>query len=169
MRRICLGGAFAATLVAGVTLGTLIPSQQVEAQPQVTFPGDAAVMLHFIKPGQAQAYEGVMGRLGEALQNSQNTETNRQQQAQGWKVYRAELDITGQGGVMYAWVIDPVVGGANYAASTILSEVFPPRLSSFTRPTTARLQMVRTSCCRSISGWSRTSSLWYLSPAKNDE
>lgn len=125
MRRICLGGAFAATLVAGVTLGTLIPSQQVEAQPQVTFPGDAAVMLHFIKPGQAQAYEGVMGRLGEALQNSQNTETNRQQQAQGWKVYRAELDITGQGGVMYAWVIDPVVGGANYAASTILSEVFP--------------------------------------------
>ena len=66
MRRIFLGGAFAATLAAGVMLGTLIPSQQVEAQPQVAFTGDAAVMLHFVKPGSTSAYEGVMGRLGHA-------------------------------------------------------------------------------------------------------
>ena len=62
MRRIFLGGAFAATLAAGVMLGTLIPSQQVEAQPQVAFSGDAAVMLHFVKPGSTSAYEGVMAR-----------------------------------------------------------------------------------------------------------
>jgi hypothetical protein len=125
MRRIFLGGAFAATLAAGVMLGTLIPSQQVEAQPQVNFSGDAAVMLHFVKPGSTAAYEGVMTRLGEALARSENTATNRQTQAAGWKVYRAGLDITGQGNVMYAWVIDPVMGGANYAAATIMNEVFP--------------------------------------------
>ncbi len=124
MRRIFLGGAFAATLAAGVMLGTLIPSQQVEAQPQVAFSGDAAVMLHFVRPGSTAAYEGVMTRLGEALQRSENTETDRQAQARGWKVYRASASITGDG-VMYAWVIDPVVGGANYAAATILNEVFP--------------------------------------------
>ena len=125
MRRIFLGGAFAATLAAGLMLGTLMPAHQVEAQPQVNFSGGAAVMLHFVKPGSTAQYEGVMRRLGEALQKSENTETDRQAQARGWKVYRAGLDISGQGSVMYAWVIDPVVGGANYAAATILNEVFP--------------------------------------------
>ena len=125
MRRIVLGGAFAATLAIGVILGALVPSDRVEAQPQTTFAGDAAVMLHFIKPASTSAYEGVMARLGEALQKSANTETNRQAQASGWKVYRAAQSITGPGSVMYAWVIDPVVGGANYAAATILNEVFP--------------------------------------------
>ncbi len=125
MRRIFLGGAFAATLGVGVMLGTVIPSQQVEAQPQVAFSGDAAVMLHFVKPGSTGAYERVMTRLGEALQRSENTETNRRTQAAGWKVYRASMDISGQGNVMYAWVIDPVMGGANYAAATIMNEVFP--------------------------------------------
>lgn len=125
MRRIFLGGAFAATLGVGVALGALIPSQQVEAQPATTFNGDAAVMLHFVKPGSTSAYEGVMARLGEALRKSENTETDRQAQAAGWKVYRANMDISGQGNVMYAWVIDPVLGGANYAASTIMNEVFP--------------------------------------------
>ena len=125
MRRIFLGGAFAATLAVGVMLGTLISSHQVEAQPATTFSGDAAVMLHFVKPGSTSAYEGVMARLGQALARSENTETNRQAQAAGWKVYRASMDISGQGNVMYAWVIDPVMGGANYAASTIMNEVFP--------------------------------------------
>lgn len=125
VRRILLGGAFAATLAVGVALGALLPSHGVEAQPATTFAGDAAVMLHFVKPGSTSAYEGVMARLGEALQKSENTETDRQAQAAGWKVYRANMDISGQGNVMYAWVIDPVMGGANYAASTIMNEVFP--------------------------------------------
>ena len=125
MRRIFLGSAFAATLAAGVMLGTVLSSERVEAQPQVNFSGGAAVMLHFVKPGSTAQYEGVMRRLGEALQKSENTETDRQAQARGWKVYRAGLDISGQGNVMYAWVIDPVLGGANYAAATIMNEAFP--------------------------------------------
>ena len=126
MRRIFLGGAFAATLAAGVMLGNAgslaagggaAPGRVQRATP--------AVMLHFVKPGSTSAYEGVMARLGEALQQSQNAQTNRQAQAAGWKVYRANMDISGQGNVMYAWVIDPVMGGANYAAATIMNEVFP--------------------------------------------
>jgi cytochrome bd-type quinol oxidase subunit 2 len=129
MRRIFLGGAFAATLAIGVMMGTLLSSDRVEAQvQQTTFSSDAAVMLHFIKPGSTAAYEGVMARLREALQNSGNTETDRQAQARGWKVYRAATSITGPGSVMYAWVIDPVVGGANYAVATILNEVFPTEI-----------------------------------------
>ena len=82
------------------------------------------MMLHFVKPGSTSAYEGVMERLGEALRMSENTETDRRAQAAGWTVYRANVDISGQGSAMYVWVIDPVIDGADYAVSTILTEGF---------------------------------------------
>lgn len=123
VRRIVVGGAFAATLAAGVLLGGLLTSQPAEAQPQVTFNGNAAIMFHFVKPASQSDYEGVMQRLSDALQRSEVA--GRQDQAQGWKVFKASQDFTGQGAVPYVWVIDPVRGGANYAAATILNEVFP--------------------------------------------
>ncbi|MCY3842533.1 MAG: hypothetical protein OXH69_03215 [Acidobacteria bacterium] len=123
VRRIVVGGAFAATLAAGVLLGGLFTSQPAEAQPQVTFNGNAAIMFHFVKPASQSAYEGVMQRLSDALQRSEVA--GRQDQARGWKVFKASQDFTGQGAVPYVWVIDPVQGGANYAAATILNEVFP--------------------------------------------
>ena len=123
VRRIVVGGAFAATLAAGVLLGGLLSSQPAEAQPQVTFNGNAAIMFHFVKPASQSAYEGVMQRLSDALQRSEVA--GRQDQARGWKVFKASQDFTGQGAVPYVWVIDPVQGGANYAAATILNEVFP--------------------------------------------
>ena len=129
-RRLILG-AFATTLIVSITAKLLISSHQAEAQPASTFNGDAAVMLHFVKPGSTATYEGLMGRLGEALHKNQNEETKRQAQAAGWKVYRAGTDISGQGSVMYAWVIDPVIDGADYAASTILSEAFPAEVPQF--------------------------------------
>ncbi|MCY4028695.1 MAG: hypothetical protein OXH75_20540 [Acidobacteria bacterium] len=123
VRRIVVGGAFAATLAAGVLLGGLLTSQPADAQPQVTFNGNAAIMFHFVKPASQSAYEGVMQRLSDALQRSEVA--GRQDQARGWKVFKASQDFTGQGAVPYVWVIDPVQGGANYAAATILNEVFP--------------------------------------------
>ena len=123
VRRIVVGGAFAATLAAGVLLGGLVTSQPADAQPQVTFNGNAAIMFHFVKPASQSAYEGVMQRLSDALQRSEVA--GRQDQARGWKVFKASQDFTGQGAVPYVWVIDPVQGGANYAAATILNEVFP--------------------------------------------
>ena len=123
VRRIVVGGAFAATLAAGVLLGGLLTSQPAEAQPQVTFSGNAAIMFHFVKPASQSDYEGVMQRLSDALQRSEVS--GRQAQARGWKVFKAAQDFTGQGAVPYVWVIDPVQGGANYAAATILNEVFP--------------------------------------------
>ena len=83
------------------------------------------MVLHFVKPGSTSVYEGLMERLRAALQMSENTGIDRQAQAAGWRVYRANMDISGQGNTMYAWVIDPVVSGADYAASTILTEAFP--------------------------------------------
>ena len=126
MRRILLGGAFAATLAVGVALGALLTTNEAAAQPSVTFTGpNAALMFHFVKPGSQADYEGVMQKLKDALQQSENTETDRQAQARGWRVFKANADFTGQGAIPYVWAIDPIVGGANYAAATIMNEVFP--------------------------------------------
>ena len=122
IRRIFMGGAFAVTLAAGVVLGTLLTSDQAAAQQDLMFGGGAAIMLHWVKSDAAAEYEGVMQQLREALRRSENTEVDRQAQARGWKVYRAADDLTGRG-AMYVWVIDPVLGGENYAAMSIISEV----------------------------------------------
>jgi hypothetical protein len=77
-------------------------------------------MFEFVKPTASADYEAVMQKLGEAL-----NETDRTDQANGWKVFRAGADFTGQGAVPYVWVVDPVVSGANYAAATIINEIVP--------------------------------------------
>ena len=129
VRRMIIGGAFAATLAAGIGLGTLLTSGDAEAQQAYTFSSDAAIMLHFVQSSATADFEAVMRSLGDALDQSQNTETNRQTQKRGWKVYRASDDITGRG-AMYVYVIDPVLAGANYAESVIMNEVFPAEIQA---------------------------------------
>ena len=58
-------------------------------------------MFHFVKPSASTAFEGVMEKLDMAL------DSGRQSQARGWKVFRADNDITGGGNVMYVWAIRP--------------------------------------------------------------
>ncbi len=126
--RIWMGCALATTLAVGVMLGMLLTSNQAVAQPTTTFTGSAAFMFHFVKPSATSDYEGVMQKLSDALQASENEDTDRKAQARGWKVFRAGADFTGQGSVPYVWLIDPVISGANYAASTIMNEAFPEEI-----------------------------------------
>ena len=120
-QRLFMGSALVATLAIGIVLGMFVTSNTVEAQPTTEFSGSSALMFEFVKPGARSDYEAVMQKLGEAL-----NETDRTDQARGWKVFRASADFTGQGSVPYVWVIDPVVSGANYAAATIINEVVMP-------------------------------------------
>lgn len=121
-RHVVMGCALVAMLVAGVALGAALTASRAEAQAVRGFSGDAALMFHFVKPAQTATFERVMVELDAAL------DVNRGDQARGWKVFRADTDITGQGNVMYVWVIDPVVGGADYAVSTILNEAVPEQV-----------------------------------------
>jgi hypothetical protein len=63
-----------------------------------------------------------MGKLKEALQKS--TKPERKQQAASWKVFKSPEPAAG-GNVLYVFVIDPAVKGADYTVSTILAEAFP--------------------------------------------
>lgn len=99
------------------------PAQQAAAAPTTrVFANDAGLVLNFIKPDKTADFESVMGKLKEALQKSAKPE--RKQQAASWKVFKSPEPAAG-GNVLYVFVIDPAVKGADYTVSTILAEAFP--------------------------------------------
>ena len=85
--RVIVGPAVIVALVTGVVLGMALTTYRAEAQAARTFSGGTAMMLNYIKPEATDDFEAVMTKLGEALQASDNSE--RGQQAAGWKIYRA--------------------------------------------------------------------------------
>jgi len=100
------------------------PAQQAQNAPAArVFASDAGMVLNFIKPDKTADFEAVMAKLKEALQKSEKPE--RKQQAQSWKVFKSPDPAAG-GNVLYVFIIDPAVKGADYTVSTILAESFPP-------------------------------------------
>ena len=96
------------------------PAQGAQANPFV-FPGDAGVVLNFVKADKAADFEMVLGKVKEALAKSDKPE--RKQQATGWKVFKAS-EPGPNGAVIYAFVIDPAVKGGDYSVGNILVEGF---------------------------------------------
>lgn len=104
------------------------PAQQAQAAPTTrVFASDAGMVLNFIKPDKTADFESVMGKLKEALQKSEKPE--RKQQAQSWKVFKSPDPAAG-GNILYVFVIDPAVKGADYTVSTILAEGFPQEVQA---------------------------------------
>jgi hypothetical protein len=99
------------------------PAQQAQAAPAPrVFGSDAGLVLNFIKPDKTADFEAVMAKLKEALQKSAKPE--RKQQGGSWKVFKSPEPAQG-GNVLYVFMIDPAVKGADYTVSTILAEAFP--------------------------------------------
>ena len=98
------------------------PAQQAAAAPTTrVFANDAGLVLNFIKPDKTADFEAVMAKLKEALEKSEKPE--RKQQAAGWHVFKS-ADPAGAN-VLYVFVIDPAVKGADYQVSNIIAEAFP--------------------------------------------
>ena len=99
------------------------PAQQAAAAPVVRmFGSDAGMVLNFVKADKTADFEAVMVKLKEALQKSAKPE--RKQQAASWRVFKSPEPAAG-GNVLYVFIIDPSVKGADYTVSTILAEAFP--------------------------------------------
>jgi pyruvate/2-oxoglutarate dehydrogenase complex dihydrolipoamide acyltransferase (E2) component len=97
--------------------------QPPAAAPQArTFGSDAGIIINQIKPDKTADFELVIGKLKEALQKSQDPV--RKQQAASWKVFKA-LEPGPNGIVLYFFIMDPAVKGADYTVSKILAEAFP--------------------------------------------
>ena len=96
-------------------------SQAVPAPATRVFASGTGVVLNFIKPDKTADFEAVIAKLKEALQNSENAQ--RKEQAASWKVYKSS-DAGPGGSVLYVYIVDPVLKGADYAVTTILAEAF---------------------------------------------
>ena len=135
LRRIVFG-VFAGALSAGTVFAQAAPAQQPPAQPPAaaaaapttrTFANDGGMVLNFIKPDKTADFEAVVGKLKEALNKSEKPE--RKQQAASWKVFKSPDPAAG-GNVLYVFMIDPSVKGADYTVSTILAEAFPTEVQA---------------------------------------
>ena len=104
------------------------PAQQAQPAPAArVFASDAGMVLNFIKPDKQTDFEAVMVKLKEALQKS--TKPERKQQAASWKVFKSPDPAAG-GNILYVFMIDPSVKGADYTVSTILAEAFPQEVQA---------------------------------------
>ena len=134
-RRMALG-LVAGTLTATTVFAQAAPAQQPPAQPAAaaqaapakrTFANDGGMVLNFIKPDKTADFEAVVAKLKEALQKSPKPE--RKQQAASWKVFKSPDPAAG-GNVLYVFIIDPSVKGADYTVSNILAEAFPAEVQA---------------------------------------
>ena len=96
------------------------PAQQAQAAaPPRVFTGGAGLVLNFIKPDKTKDFEAIVGKLKEALTASPKPE--RQEQAKGWRVFKASEAASG-GATLYVFFVDPPVKDADYAVTTLLGE-----------------------------------------------
>jgi hypothetical protein len=99
------------------------PAAAAQAAPTTrVFSGDAGMVLNFIKADKVADFEMVVTKLKEALAKSAKPE--RKQQAMSWKVFKAAEPGAG-GSVLYVFIVDPSVKGADYSVANILAEALP--------------------------------------------
>ena len=116
--------------VASLVSASSLPAQQAappaaaaQAAPTTrVFSGDAGMVLNFIKADKVADFEMVVAKLKEALAKSAKPE--RKQQAASWKIFKAAEPGAG-GSVLYVFIVDPSVKGADYSVANILAESFP--------------------------------------------
>jgi hypothetical protein len=85
------------------------------------FATGAGILFFHVRPERAQDFEAVTTRLAEVL--DQTTDPTRKQQAASWRVFRSAE--TPRETVIYVFVFDPAVVGADYDPVKILSEASP--------------------------------------------
>lgn len=100
------------------------PTQPAAPAPPVdrVFGSEAGIIFNAIKPAAVADFEAVLTRLKQALLSS--ADPVRRSQAAGWKIFKA-AEPGPNGSVLYVFVMDPAVKGANYGVARILAEAYP--------------------------------------------
>jgi hypothetical protein len=89
------------------------------------FTGKSGLIFNTVRPDRVVDFETVMGYLQAAFEKS--TDARVQEQAKGWRVLKA-TEPGPNGSVLYVFVIDPAVPGADYGLGRILSDAFPDQI-----------------------------------------
>ncbi len=109
-----------------------VDATQVVPSPALgrVFGADAGLILSSVRPDKVADFENVLTRIHEALALS--SDPVRGEQAAGWNAFRA-TEPGPNGSVLYVFVMDPAVKGADYTLSRLLSEAFPDEVQALFR------------------------------------
>jgi hypothetical protein len=86
------------------------------------FASEQGLIFNAIRPDKVMDFETVLAKLRTALADSKDPVRN--QQGWGWKIFKA-AEPGPNGSVLYVFVMDPAVKGADYGVSKILAEAYP--------------------------------------------
>jgi hypothetical protein len=87
-----------------------------------TFTAPAGMIINAVRPERVADFEKVIGYLHAALETSNNPTVR--EQAKGWRVLKAS-ETGPNGAVLYVFLLDPAVAGAEYGLGRILAEAYP--------------------------------------------
>jgi hypothetical protein len=90
-----------------------------------TFTAPTGIVFHAVRPERVVDFETVVGYVQSALEKS--TDPQVRAQAKGWRVFKA-TEPGPNGTVLYAFLLDPAVAGADYALGPILSDAYPDQI-----------------------------------------
>jgi hypothetical protein len=88
--------------------------------------GQAGMIFSSVRPDRVVDFETVMIYLQEALEATTDATTRRQWQ--GLKIQRSP-EPGPNSSVIYVWVIDPVVMGADYSIGPVLAAAYPEKVN----------------------------------------
>ena len=107
--------------------GPVVPAPVVPPVPlgARTFTSPTGIIFSAVRSDRVVDFEMVIGYLEAALE--QSTDPGVRAQAGGWRVFKA-TEPGPNGTVLYTFLIDPTVPGADYGLGRILSEAYPDQI-----------------------------------------
>jgi hypothetical protein len=90
-----------------------------------TFTTKAGMLFNTVRPDRVKDFETVLGYLQQALDKA--TDPTVRAQARGWRTFKA-AEPGPNASVLYVFVLDPAVPGADYGLGRILADAFPEQL-----------------------------------------
>ena len=90
-----------------------------------SFTAKTGLLFNAVRPERVTDFETVIGLLQSALEKS--TDLAVRAQAGGWRVFKA-TEPGPNATVLYVFVIDPAIPGADYGLGRILSDAYPDRI-----------------------------------------
>ena len=94
------------------------------------FAAEQGIIFNAIRPDKVADFETVIARLRKALETSKDPLRN--QQGWSWKIFKA-AEPGPNGSVLYVFVMDPAVKGADYGVAKILAEAYPMEIMDLYR------------------------------------
>jgi hypothetical protein len=108
------------------------PPQNIVAPPLPgrVFAAEEGLIFNAIRPDRVADFDVVIGKLRQALASSKDPIRN--QQGRSWRIFKA-TEPGPNGSVLYVFLMDPVVKGADYGVAKILAEAYPMEITELYR------------------------------------